>query len=57
MNSFQVFDLNGKQLVVPISINDKRLEINTANLHQGFYICKTILSNGSVAINKILITN
>jgi hypothetical protein len=56
MNSFQLFDINGKQQIVPISLNAKGLEINTATLVQGFNICKTILSNGSVAINKILIT-
>ena len=57
MESFLLFDINGRQQSVEIIMNSKSLVINTANLPQGFYICKTALSNGTIAVNKLLINN
>ena len=57
IETFQLFDINGKQHQVEILINTKSLEINTANLPNGLYICKTALSNGTIAVNKLLINN
>lgn len=57
MEDLQLFDMNGKKQNVTFIINAKSIIIDTANLKEGFYICKTILGNGSIAMNKILITN
>jgi subtilisin family serine protease len=54
--NIEVFDLNGKNQPISFLINAKNAIINTELLPNGIYICKTMLVNGSIAINKLIIS-
>lgn len=57
VETIEVFDINGKNQSISYLINSKTVLLNTQQLANGIYICKTMLTNGSIAINKIIISH
>lgn len=59
-HSFQkleLYDIKGTLIPIEYALLSKKLVLNTTNLVQGVYVCKTYLHNGSMAINKIVINS
>jgi hypothetical protein len=57
VETIEVFDINGKNQTISYLINSKTVVLNTQQLANGIYICKTMLTNGGIAINKIIISH
>jgi hypothetical protein len=55
IENVQIIDMNGKVQNTPFIKNTKNVVIDTSNLKEGIYICKTNLVNGSTSNNKIVI--
>lgn len=56
LQALAIYDMKGNQVPVEYSILSKNIVLNTTNLAEGLYVCKTYLNNNSIALNKIIIS-
>ncbi len=53
--SIEMYNVNGMLQKTDYTMAGNQIVINTSNLADGLYICKTIMADNGVSINKILI--
>lgn len=56
LQSLEVYDIKGALIPIDYTILSKNIVLNTTNLAEGLYVCKTYLNNRGIAINKIIIS-